>query len=128
MIQHSAAYHARALGVPVAFADRVGKIESDLPGDFGEFNRTFPGFSQIVVSDGVIKARPGAEEGVLVERVMLDPGRKENKKSRCYGKMWAFPMPRFAYIWPETQHMREQAYSENPRRSERARFIQVATI
>lgn len=123
MLRRSASYHARALGVPVAFANRTGKIETDLPGDFGEFHSSFPGFSQIVDSDGVIKARLRAEEGVLVARVTLDPGRKQAKKPRCYGKMWAFPMPWFAFIWPETQCMGEQAYAVNPRRSERARSI-----
>jgi N-carbamoylputrescine amidase len=125
MIQRSAPYYARTLGVAVAFADRAGKIETDLPGDFGEFSSTFPGFSQIVDSDGVVKARMGAEEGVLVANVVLDPGRKRNKKPRCYGKMWAMPMPWFAFIWPETQRMGEQAYAENPRRRERARALDV---
>jgi N-carbamoylputrescine amidase len=60
MIQRSASYYARSLGVPVAFADRTGKIETDLPGDFGEFHSTFPGFSQIVDPDGVTKAQLGA--------------------------------------------------------------------
>ena len=127
VIQRGAPYYARALGVPVALSDRVGEIHTGLPGDFGDFDSTFPGLSQIVDSDGKVKARMGAEEGVIVAEVTLDPARKRASKSakklRCYGGMWAFPMPWFAFIWPETQQMGEQAYAENPRRPEQARKV-----
>ena len=120
IIQHCAPYYAKALGVPVAFSDRTGKIETELPGGFGEFNSTFPGFSQIVDSDGVVKARMGDEQGVIVADVTLDPERRRKQKPRCYGKMWAFPMPWFASTFPEYQHMGEQAYAANPRRRVKA--------
>jgi N-carbamoylputrescine amidase len=116
MIQRCAPYHARALGVPVALSDRTGPISTQLPGGFGNFNSSFPGYSQIVDSDGVVKARMKAEEGTIVAEVLLSPKRKRSKKTRCYGGMWAFPMPWFAYIWPETQQMGEKDYAENPRR------------
>ena len=116
MIQRCAPYHARALGVPVALADRTGHIHTELPGGFGEFNSSFPGYSTIVDSDGVVKARMKAEEGVIVAEVVLSPERKCSKRPRCYGGMWAFPMPWFAYIWPETQQMGEKDYAVNPRR------------
>ncbi|HSL46965.1 MAG TPA: carbon-nitrogen hydrolase family protein [Anaerolineales bacterium] len=120
MIQRCAPYHARTLGVPVAFADRTGPISTELPGGFGEFHSTFPGYSQIVDSDGAVKARMKAEEGVIVAEVVLDPKRKRSKRPRCYGGMWAFPMPWFAHIWPETQQMGEKDYMENPRRRQAA--------
>jgi N-carbamoylputrescine amidase len=120
MIRRCAPYHARTLGVPVALADRTGPINTVLPGGFGEFNSTFPGYSQIVDSDGVVKARMKAEEGVIVAEVVLSPKRKRSKRPRRYGGMWAFPMPWFAYIWPETQQMGEQDYLENPRRRQAA--------
>jgi N-carbamoylputrescine amidase len=120
MIQRCAPYHARALGVPVALADRTGPINTELPGGFGEFNSSFAGYSQIVDSDGAVKARMKAEEGVIVAEVVLSPERKCSKRPRCYGGMWAFPMPWFAHIWPETQQMGEKAYAENPRRRQAA--------
>lgn len=120
MIQRCAPCHARTLGVPVALADRTGLINTDLPGGFGEFHSTFPGYSQIVDSDGVVKARMKDEEGVIVAEVILSPQRKRSKRPRCYGGMWAFPMPWFAYIWPETQKMGEKDYAENPRRRQAA--------
>lgn len=120
MVQRCAPYHARTLGVPVALSNRTGLINTELPGGFGEFNSSFPGYSQIVDSDGVVKARMKAEEGVIVAEVALSPERKRSKKPRCYGGMWAFPMPWFAYIWPETQQMGEKDYAENPRRRQAA--------
>jgi hypothetical protein len=57
---------------------------------------------------------------VIVADVTLDPERKRKKKPRCFGKMWAFPMPWFAFIWPETQHMGEQAYASNLQRRAQA--------
>jgi len=120
MIQRCAPYHARALGVPVALSDRIGPINTQLPGGFGDFDSNFPGYSQIVDSDGVVKARMKAEEGAIIAEVVLSPERKRAKRPRCYGGMWAFPMPWFAYIWPETQQMGEKDYAENPRRRQAA--------
>jgi N-carbamoylputrescine amidase len=120
MIQRCAPYHARTLGVPVALSNRTGLINTELPGGFGEFNSSFPGYSQIVDSDGVVKARMQAEQGVIVAEVVLSPDRKRSKRPRCYGRMWAFPMPWFAYILPETQQMGEKDYAENPRRRQAA--------
>ena len=121
MIRRCAPYHARVLGVPVALSDRTGPIHTELPGGFGELKSTFPGYSQIVDSDGVVKARMQAEEGVIVAEVLLSPERKRSQKPRCYGGMWAFPMPWFAPMWPETQKIGEKDYAENPRRKEAAR-------
>jgi N-carbamoylputrescine amidase len=120
MIERSAPYHARTLGVPVAFANHTGEIHTELPGGYGEFDSSFPGLSQIVDSDGAVKAKMGEEEGVVVADVELNPDRKRTKKPRCYGKMWAFPMPWFAFIWPQTQQEGEQAYAVNARRKEQA--------
>lgn len=123
MVQRCAPYHARTLGVPVAFSNRTGLIDTELPGGFGEFHSTFPGYSQIVDSDGVVKARMKAEEGVIVGEVVLSLKPKRSKRPRCYRGMWAFPMPWFAYIWPETQKMGEKDYVENPRRRQVARSL-----
>ncbi|HEU0293068.1 MAG TPA: carbon-nitrogen hydrolase family protein [Anaerolineales bacterium] len=125
MIQRCAPYHARTLGVPVALSDRTGLINTELPGGFGQFNSSFPGYSQIVDSDGVVKARMKDEEGVIVAEIVLSPERKRSKRPRCYGGMWAFPMPWFAYIWPETQQMGEKNYLENLRRKQAAIRISV---
>jgi N-carbamoylputrescine amidase len=123
MIQRCAPYHARALGVPVALSNRVGAINTELPGGFGEFNSSFPGYSHIVDSDGKVKARMKKEEGVIVAEGALSLERKRSKRPRCYGGMWAFHMPWYAYIWPETQKMGERDYSENPKRKQAVLFV-----
>ena len=104
----------------MALSNRTGNIKTDLPADFGEMVSSFPGFSRIVDSDGAVKAKMGCEEGVIVADVTLNPGRRPEKWPRRFGKMWTFPMPWYAFIWPETQHMGEQAYAVNPRRREQA--------
>lgn len=120
MIRRCGPYHARVLGVPVALANRTGSIDTRLPGGFGEFHSRFPGYSCIVDSDGKLKARMKAEQGFIVGDVVLSSERKRFKRPRCYGGMWAFPMPWFAYIWLETQQMGEKDYAVNRRRNHAA--------
>ncbi len=120
MVRRCAPYYARALGVPVALANRTGKIHTEMPANFGEMKSSFPGFSNIVDSNGAVKAKLEDEEGVIVADVLLDPARRKEKKLRRYSKVWAFPMPWYMPMWLEIQHMGEQAYAENPRRKDRA--------
>jgi len=120
MVERIAPRFARVLGVPVVLANRTGRIHTPLPGGYGDFDSSFPGLSQIVDSDASVKARMDDQEGVIVAEVCLDPNRKRVSKPRCYGKMWAMPMPWFAFIWPETQVEGELAYAKNDLRKERA--------
>jgi hypothetical protein len=87
---------------------------------------SFPGLSQIVDSDASVKAKLGEEQGVIVADVHLDPDRKSRAKPRCYGKMWALPMPWFAFIWPDTQKEGEESYALNQRRKKRALDVSSA--
>jgi N-carbamoylputrescine amidase len=121
MVERIAPRYARALGVPVALANRAGPIHTPLPGPYGDFDSSFPGLSQIVDSNAAVRAKLGDEEGVIVAEVRLDPGCKRQANLRCYGKMWAQPMPWYAGIWPATQKEGEAAYAVNERRKERAR-------
>lgn len=123
MIKRSAPAYARALGVPVVFSDRTGPLHTPLPLVNNELHSSFPGYSAIVDSDGKVKARMGEEEGVIVAEVQLDPSRKTQKKPRRYGTMWAFRMPWFAFIWPETQAQGELAYQADLIRKQRALAI-----
>lgn len=123
MVARFAPSYARALGVPVVFSDRTGPLHTPLPIVNGELNSNFPGFSTIVDSDGSVKAKLGNEEGVIVSDVRLDPGRKKKIKPRRFGKMWAFRVPWYAFIWPQTQAQGEDAYHANPYRRQRALSI-----
>jgi N-carbamoylputrescine amidase len=120
MVERIAPRFAKVLGVPVVMANRTGRIQTKLPGEHGEFDSSFPGLSRIVDSDASIKAKMGEEEGVIVAEVRLDPERKRSARPRCFGKMWALPVPWYAYIWPLTQIEGEKAYAENERRREHA--------
>lgn len=123
MVASIAPRFARVLGVPVVMANRAGLIDTPLPGEHGDFESSFPGLSQIVDSDASVRAKMGAEEGLIVAEVHLDPGRKRNARPRCFGKMWALPVPWFAFIWPMTQEEGEQAYAVNERRKACARSV-----
>jgi len=123
MVERIAPSYARALGVPVIFSDRTGPINTPLPLEMGEFNSSFPGYSKIVDSDGAVKARLGEEEGFIVADVQLDPSRKTKKKPPRFGEMWAFRVPWYAFIWPQTQKQGEQAYQANLNRRQRALSI-----
>ena len=120
VVKRCAPYHARVLGVPAALSNRTGPIHTELPGGFGDFDSSFPGYSTIVDSDGKVKAQMQAEEGVITAEVILCPERKRSRRPRCYGGMWAFPMPWFVDMLVETQHMGEEDYAANPRRRQAA--------
>jgi N-carbamoylputrescine amidase len=120
MVERIPVRFAKVLGVPTVLANRAGRIQTKLPGEHGEFDSSFPGLSRIVDSDGTIKAKMGEEEGVIVSKVRLDQSRKRNAKPRCFGKMWALPVPWYAGIWPMTQSEGEQAYAANEQRKARA--------
>jgi N-carbamoylputrescine amidase len=123
MVQRSAAAYSRALGVPVVLANRTGPLHTPLPIGNGELNSSFPGYSRIIDSDGTVKAKLGHQEGAIVAEVQLDPSRKIKRKPRRYGKMWAFTVPWYAFIWPQTQEQGEQAYQANLQRKQRALAI-----
>jgi N-carbamoylputrescine amidase len=123
MVERIAPRFARVLGVPVVMANRAGLIHTLLPGEHGDFDSSFPGLSRIVDSDATIRAKMGAEEGVIVAEVQLDPNKKRHAKPRCFGKMWALPVPWYAFIWPMTQEEGEQAYAMNERRKACARSV-----
>jgi N-carbamoylputrescine amidase len=116
--------YAWVLGVPVVLANRVGPIDTPMPAGLGEFKSSFSGLSQVVDSNAAVKAKLGAEEGVIVAEVQLDPDRKKKARPRRYGNLWALPaMPWYAPVWPETQRDGELAYAADERRKERARKI-----
>jgi N-carbamoylputrescine amidase len=125
MLRRSAPHTARALGAPVAMANRTGLLQTEMPGGYGFYSCYFAGLSQIVNSDGQVKARLGAEEGAAVADVELEPARRPARKPRCFGKLWAIPMPWYAFIWPQTQHEGEPVYAANPRRPQAALRVQA---
>jgi N-carbamoylputrescine amidase len=120
MVTQIAPQYARILGVPVVLANRTGSIHTEMPDGMPEFNSTFPGLSMIVDSGGLILGKLDEKEGILVEQVHLHPSHKNRKVPRPHGKMWALPVPWYAFIWPRSQKRGEQIYQQNERRKAQA--------
>ena len=120
MLINSRAIFSQTLGVPVIMANRVGPLETELPGNLPYLKSSFPGLSSIVDSDGTVKGELGDEEGIIVADVSLRQNAKRQGEPKRYGKMWGVPVPWYSFIWPLTQKMGEKSYAINPRRKERA--------
>lgn len=123
MLINSRSIFAKTLGVPVILANRVGPLETDLPGKLPYLKSSFPGLSSIVDSDGQVKVELGDEEGVIVSDVTMNPNTKSKSQPKKYGRMWSIPAPWYSFIWPLTQKMGEKSYAANSRRKERALSI-----
>jgi len=111
---------AKTLGVPVVMADRVGTLDTDLPGKLPHLKSRFPGLSSIVDYDGMVIAELGGEEGVIVADVHIGHSANRKSKPKRYGKIWGVPVPWYAFIWPMSQKWGEKSYAANTRRKERA--------
>jgi len=112
--------YAEILGVPNVFANMVGPLETALPSIYPFLHSSFPGLSAITDGDGRVLAEMGEEEGVIVAKVTLDPDRRKVGNPVRYGRMWAFPVPWYAFTWPMSQRPGEKAYAVNRRRVEKA--------
>lgn len=120
MIINSRAIFTKTLGIPVVMADRVGTLDTDLPGRLPHLKSSFPGLSSIVDCDGVVMAELGGEEGVIVADVNIGHSVKRKSEPKRYGKMWGIPVPWYAFIWPMSQKWGEKSYATNSRRKEKA--------
>jgi N-carbamoylputrescine amidase len=115
------------LGVPLVMANRVGPLETELPGNLPYLKSSFPGLSAIVDYDGTVKAELDDEEGIIVADVHIGHNAERKSRPRRFGKMWGVPVPWYAFIWPMSQKWGEKSYASNPRRKERAVAISQAT-
>lgn len=114
------AHYARLLGVPVVLANKSGPFRLSLPG-MSRPSR-FPGLSAIADSDGRVVATLGAEPGVLVEDVALDPARKRTEAPSCRGR-WSRPLPWSASFAPLVEAVGHAWYERSEERRARARAI-----
>jgi len=90
--------YARALGVPVVFANQVGPL-APIGGALGRLISPsiyrLRGQSRIVDSDGSVPASLSEEEGVVVAAVAMDPDRKHHQPQPSFGG-WLQPGPALA--------------------------------
>jgi len=113
------------LGVPSVVANRIGPLETELPGMLPYLKTSFPGLSSIIDSNGTVLAELGEEEAVIVSEVEMNPTQKKKTTPKRHGKLWAIPVPWYAFLWPLTQKTGEKEYKRNPRRPLKA--ISIST-
>ena len=116
MLINSRSVFYKTLGVPVIVANRVGPLETELPGILPYLKSSFPGLSSIVDYDGSVKAELKDEEGVIVADIQVGHDSMRTSIPKLYGNMWGIPVPWYAFIWPLTQKWGEKSYESNTRR------------
>lgn len=117
---------AETLGVPVIMANRVGPLETELPGKLPYLKSSFPGLSSIVDYDGTVKAELGDQEGIIVAEVHTGQHPERKSEPKQFGKMWGIPVPWYAFIWPLSQKWGEKSYISNMRRKREALSVSSA--
>jgi N-carbamoylputrescine amidase len=125
LLKDSPASSAQALGVPVIMANHCGRgplLRIFPRRRFPAMNSTFPGLSSVTDSDGELLVQLGAEEGIALATVALDPARKVKQSPQAHGR-WSLPVPWYAFVWPITQKLGERAYARHPARAQRALAI-----
>ncbi len=80
MILNSRSVFAKTLGVPVVMANRVGILETELPGKLPYLKTNFPVLSSIVDSDGTVKAELKGEEGIIVSDICIETNDRPTSK------------------------------------------------
>jgi predicted amidohydrolase len=90
--------YARALGVPVVFANQVGPL-APIGGALGKLMNPkiyrLRGQSRIVDSDGSVLADLDEQEGVLLAAAIMDPDRRHYQPQPSFGG-WLQPGPALA--------------------------------
>ena len=123
MLKEWRGLYGDVLGVPALMANRVGILETELPGMLPYLKSSFPGLSFIANADDLLLSELGDAEGIIVENIELNPSKKRSAAPKRYGKMWAKPVPWYSFIWPMTQKTGEKAYKKNSRRPLKALSI-----
>ena len=120
---------ARAWGIPVLMANKVGRLVTTLPMGFPKQNVEFPGFSAVADGNGKVlgQLRSGTE-GVIVGNVTLNSASKRRElRPNDWGR-WTTPMPWWAGIWVMTQKLGERAYARSEKRRARARAMSNGSL
>jgi N-carbamoylputrescine amidase len=123
--------YARALGVPVVFANQVGPLLA-MGGMLGRLMNPkvyrLRGQSRIIDSDGSVLAELAEEEGVLVADAVMDPDRKHYQPQPSYGG-WLQPGPALArkVIIPLDIAIGRLSYSLSRERERKARASLAGT-
>jgi N-carbamoylputrescine amidase len=131
-LREIAPYYARSFGVPVVLANKAtGRSRSPVPGvPLVRLPFDFPGLSSVVDSDGRVAERLGADEGVAVADVTIDPARKRRPETptNIYWSRRPTVLPRllgaFSVVF---EYLGRRAYARNPARAAAARATALPT-
>jgi len=115
--------YSDVLEVSCVVANRIGPLETELPGMLPYLKSSFPGLSSIIDANGTVLAELGEEDAVIVSEIKMSQSQKKRVTPKRYGKLWAIPVPWYAFLWPLTQKMGEKEYKRNPRRPLKALAI-----
>ena len=113
--------YSDVLGVANVTANRVGPLETELPGMLPYLKSSFAGLSAITNSDGMVLAELGDGEGILVEEIELDPSKKKKMEPKRHGKIWALPVPWYSFLYPMTEKSGEKRYKKSQSRAIKAK-------
>lgn len=113
---------AQKFGIPVVMANKCGEWKSPLPFPFKSQDSTFPGFSQIIDSDGTIKKQLDNKESIIVADIVLDPLRKFKHPSKDYGR-WSVKVPSYFNFMIFSEFIGKIWYTFNSERKRKAKRI-----
>ncbi len=118
--------YATLLGVPIVLTNKCGLWESPIPGPqlVKQTGGSFPGLSNIVDSDGTVKAILGDEEGVIVVNVNIDPARKRQSVIPRYGR-YVYPGPPQRAIIRLIESMGRISYRLSSKRKSKASAVSL---
>ncbi len=112
---------AMALGLPVVMANKSGEWKTATPSPFPDEDSTFPGLSTIAAANGEIIAALGAEEGIAVGNIELNPERKVSSLPQTYGK-WVRKPPGIFKLFVISETIGRLSYLFNLKRHRMARL------
>jgi len=114
---------SQKFGIPVVMANKSGVWKTPLPFPFGIQDSIFPGFSQIIDSDGIVKKKLDNKEGIIVADIVLNPSRKIKNPHNNFGR-WSIKIPLYYNFMIISETIGKICYTFNSERKSKALSLQ----
>ncbi len=118
---------AQDFGIPVLMANKCGRWKTPMPFPLKAQDSTFPGFSQIIDSDGTVKKQLANKEGIIVANIVLAPSLKFKNQSKNYGR-WSIKVPSYFNFMIISETIGKIWYTFNPERKRKPLMISSGEI
>lgn len=115
MVKNIPAYYAKTLGVPIITANQCGPLVTEVPKSYPRLDSTFPGFSAVFDASGNCLQQLGADEGIAMASITLDPTKKVKQAPKAFG-YWSFPVPWFSFVFRVAEARGKRSYRRNKKR------------